>query len=351
MYIKQGVFNVRLRLKRKVKVTLYIIMILLVSGMLIFEVYYSKNILKKKSVAYNKSSNINYVTYLKNNNHFNSQYLEDDYNYVASLINYFNLDFNYTYVLNENIDYILTSEVVGVLEVYDSDTKDKPLDKKPFNLVDKSTISKNGQVIKVELYNIKVDYETYNNIIQEWKKDVSPEATLKVQFKVKWQGFSKTINKELSDEYTNTFEIPISQKVININKPNVMSDKGTLYSNQTLGNSYFIVVGSTVVILLIFLIGFINLIISINKNKSKYEQKVKRILREFDRAITEENGKFEKKEDEHYIEVKEFMELMDVHDNLNEPIIYYKHSNNKCIFVVRNGTDIYDSMIKRDDYD
>ena len=53
----------------------------------------------------------------------------------------------------------------------------------------------------------------------------------------------------------------------------------------------------------------------------------------------------------HYIEVSEFMELMDVHDNLNEPIIYYKHSNNKCIFVVRNGTDIYYSMIKRDDYE
>ena len=341
----------RLRLKRKVKVALYIMMILLVSGMLIFEVYYSKNILKKKSIAYNKSSDINYVTYLKNNNHFNSDFLEDDYNYVASLIDYFNLSFNYTYVLNENIDYILTSEVTGILEVYDSDTRDKPLDKKTYKLVDKETISKNGQLIKIELYDIKIDYDTYNEIIQEWKKDVSPEATLKITFNVQWQGFSRTINREISDSYSNTFEIPISQKVININKPQRMSDSGTLYSNQTLGNSYFIVVGSTVVILLIFLIGFINLIISINKNKSKYEQKVKRILREFDRAITEAKGKFEKKEDEHYIEVKEFMELMDVHDNLNEPIIYYKHSNNKCIFVVRNGTDIYYSMIKRDDYD
>mgnify|MGYP003301734711 CR=1 FL=1 len=33
-------------------------------------------------------------TYLKDNNHYNNQYLKDDYNYVASLIDYFNVDFN-----------------------------------------------------------------------------------------------------------------------------------------------------------------------------------------------------------------------------------------------------------------
>ena len=99
------------------------------------------------------------------------------------------------------------------------------------------------------------------------------------------------------------------------------------------------------------IIGFINLIIQTNKKKSKYEQKINKILREFDRAITEAKGPFMKKEGEHYIEVNDFMELMDVHDNVNEPIIYYRNNNNRSTFVVRNGSDIYYSVIKRDEFD
>ena len=41
-----------------------------------------------------------------------------------------------------------------------------------------------------------------------------------------------------------------------------------------------------------------------------------------------------------------------MHDNLNEPIIYYKSNNNmKSTFVVRNGNDIYLTVIKRNEYD
>ena len=109
-------------------------------------------------------------------------YLKDDYNYVASLIDYFNVDFNYSYVFGENIKYDMDYEIVANLEVYDSDNTTKPIEKKEFQILEKTSKSGNGQVIKVDLYNQKIDYDTYNKIIQEWKKEVSPEATLKVDF-------------------------------------------------------------------------------------------------------------------------------------------------------------------------
>ena len=107
----------------------------------------------------------------------------------------------------------------------------------------------------------------------------------------------------------------------------------------------------TGICLVLVIICLIRTMIKINKSKSKYEQKIKKILREFDRAITEAKGKFKIERGEKAIEVSEFMELMDVHDNLHEPIIYYKTNVNKCTFVVRNGKDIYYTIIKRDEYE
>ena len=341
----------RRRLKINVKLILYIIIVLILIGMIIFEIDYSQNTLKKKSVTYSKESEINYVTFLKDNTHYDDNSLNDKYNYVASLIDYFNLDFNYSYVLSEDINYILTYEVIGNLEVYDSDNKNKPIDTKEYKLVNKNTISKKGQLIKVDLFNQKIEYEKYNKIIQEWKKEVSPEAKLKITFNVVWSGQSETLGREIGDNYSSTFEIPISDKIITIEKPAPKIEKNTLYTNQKLGNNFYLLIGSSLFMLLLSAIGLINVIIKINSTKSKYEQKIKKILREFDRAITEAKGKFVRNEGEHCIEVKEFMELMDVHDNINEPIIYYKHGNNMSIFVVRNGKDIYYSVIRREDFE
>lgn len=342
----------RLRLKRKVKLVLYIILFLFLVGMLMYEINYSQSTLKTKKITYSKESEINYIAYLKDNNHYSENFLKEDYNYVANLVDYFNVDYNYTYALSESIDYILTYEVVGELDIYDSDTKNKPIDHKEYQIVPKETISGTGQVVKINLFNKVIKYDTYSKIIEEWKKDISPEAKLKVTFKVNWTAPSTLLNKQIGDSFSSTFEIPVSEKIINIKKPtNTIEKNKVIYANQAFGSNFYVLTGSTLLIMFLSFMGIINTIMILNKNKSKYEHKVKKILREFDRAITEAKGKFVKQPGEHYIEVKEFMELMDVHDNLNEPIIYYRHSCNKSIFVVRNGTDIYYWIIRRDDYE
>ena len=293
-----------------------------------------------------------YTTYLKDNSHYDDKYLKDDYSYVSSLINYFNLDFNYNYALSEKVDYDLNYEVVANLEVYDSDNKTKPIEKKQYQLFEKTNEKQKSQVIKVDLYNQKIDYGLYNEVVQSWKKEVSPEATLNVEFKVNWKAHSEILGKDISDNFVQEFKIPISAKVISLAKPSPTDISGVLYANQSLSSWIIVIIASTGVILLIALIGLINSLIKINEGKSKYEQHVNKILREFDRAITEAKGNFIKSKQEKYIEVKDFMELLDVHDNLNEPIIYYKNPNNtRSIFVVRNGKDIYYSVIKRDEYD
>ena len=338
-------------LSNKRKTIIYVIIILVLMCALYFELSFAKISLKPEKVSYTKTGSINYVTYLKDNNHYANTYLEDDYNLVASFIDYFNFDYNYAYVLSESIKYKLDYDVVGYLDVYDSDNDTKPIEKKKYQLYDKKTVDGTGQVIKVELFNQKVFYDAYNKIVQDWKKEISPNVTLRIIFNVNWTGFSETLNKEISDTYVNSISIPISEKTINITKPEETNISDVITSNETIDKGILLLIASTLLLLLTIIVCLIVNIVNIMKRKSRYEIKINKILREFDRAITEAKGNFIKDDEKNYIEVNEFMELMDVHDNLNEPIIYYKNSENRSVFTVRNGEDIYYWTITRSEYD
>ena len=338
------------KLKWKVKATLLTILSIITFSLFILEINVSKDVLKAKSLTYTKASNLNYVTYLKNNSHYDSRYLKNEFNLVASLIDYFSLDYNYSYTLNEKINYKLTYDIKAILEVYDSENTTKPIEKREFKIYDKITEKGKGQIIKVDIYGQKIIYDTYNQIIQEWKKEISPDATLTIVISVNWNGKSKVLKQKLSDSCVTKFSIPISQKTIEITPPESIDETKVIKKKVKLPIWYLAII---IVTLVFFLINLINLFMGIinRKNKSKYEQKINKILREFDRAITEANGVFTKDEDINYIEVKDFMELLDVHDNVNEPIIYYQNNNDLSVFVVKTGHDIYYTLIRRSDFD
>lgn len=338
------------KLKFKVKIILLIISLIFIFMLFLLELFFSNSVMQKKTISYAKESNLNYITYLKDNSHYDSHYLKNDFNLVANLIDYFNLDYNYIYTLDEKIDYNLTYDVQAVLEIYDSENDVKPVQKRSFTILDKKEETGSSQAIKVDILNQKIVYETYNNIVQEWKKDISPNANLKIIYNINWNGYSKILKKELTDTTTTEFIIPVTNKTIDIKVPENINEKGIHENNVKLPIWYTIIIVATLVV---FIIIVLNLFFSLlnGKNKSKYELKINKLLREFDRVITEAKGEFVMNDEDNYIEVKDFMELLDVHDNINEPIIYYKNSEDLSVFVIKNVHDIYYTAIRRSDYD
>ena len=328
---------------------LFFVILALASGMMLF--YAVRNIrikLNAVKIAYHKEAKLNYVTNLKDNKFYDENVLQDNFMLVASLIDSFKLDFNYYYTLSEDIDYILTYNVDGVLEVYDSDDNTKPIGRTAYEFIPKTTTSDYKQIIKVELFNQIIDYQTYNEIVQNWKKEISPEAVLKISFNVRWSGYSKTLEKEISDNHTSTLEIPISNKTVNIRKPASVNEDGDINKDSKLPTKYMIMIISPALLLASSLLMVLLLCIDSAAHKDQYEMKIKKILREFDRAITEARGSFKKSSKDNNIEVNDFLELMDVHDNLNIPIIFYRDNANKSTFVVRNEKTVYYCIIKRD---
>ena len=332
-------------MKRKTKILLYIILSLVVISGLFLELRLCRTKVIKEQVSYHKESKINYITNLKDNKFYNSSYLQDDYNFVASLIENFSIDYNYLYTLSEDVEYILTYDAYAVLEVYDSDNKDKPIEKNVYEIYPKTTESNKRQLIKVDLFNQIIDYQTYNKIVQDWKREISPDAMLTVYFNVNWTG--NTAEQSLSDSQTTELRIPISQKTISITKPNDINVNDSVKRKEKIPAGMKIVIGSTVVLIITVLLRLVLLIIEANGEKDVYETEINKILREFDRAITEAKGKFKKASKDNNIEVSTFMELMDVHDNLNVPIIFYRDSESKVTFVVRDDKNVYYCVMER----
>ena len=332
-------------MRRRNKIIIYIIMLLLAISGLLYELSICKNKVLNDKIAYHKEVNLNYVTNLKDNKFYASSYLNDDHNFVASLIDNFKIDYSYLYTLSEKANYILTYDVTAVLEVYDSENKDKPIEKNTYDIIPKTTTSGVGEVIKLDLFNQIIDYQTYNKIIQNWKREVSPDATLTVYFNVKWDG--NIGDQALNDSYTMDLVIPISQKTISITKSSDVSVDDTITKKEKLSFSMSLLLTSTIVMIVTIIFRLILFAIVINSKKDKFEVKINKILREFDRAITEAKGEFIIDNELNYIEVNDFLELMDVHDNLNVPIIFYRDNDSKCTFAVRDHDNIYFCEVKR----
>ena len=297
-----------MRLKRKFGLVLYLIPVVFLIVLLFMEIMMARKELDIVGICYRESNSLAYRVKLKPNNYgYDSEFLSEDKAAIASLIDRFIVNYKYQNTFSSDLDYKVTYDVTAELKVYDANNDEKPVWSKKYSLIDKKTVSGKGIMAKLDLDNNEINYDEYIAIVNQLKKEVIPDANLIVKFNTSFEGTSDLIDK----------------KVVSV---------------------------STIILLLIFAISYIIYVIKTEKKKTKYEQAVDKILREFDRAIAEAKGKLRLDKSDNTIEVKDFMELLDIHDNLNIPIIYYKFGKHCCVFIVRNNSDVYYSVMKSDDF-
>src|SRR5574344_2275478 len=87
--------NTQYKLKSYVKYTLYIFFSLCLFFITVYSFYrtYTSKIVEK--ITYSVIDNIDYKVYLKDNNFFETPYLEKDSTYISSLIKYIDVVFEY----------------------------------------------------------------------------------------------------------------------------------------------------------------------------------------------------------------------------------------------------------------
>ena len=80
---------------------------------------------------------------------------------------------------------------------------------------------------------------------------------------------------------------------------------------------------------------------SLKKKKSKYDKYISKLLKEYDRLIAESSTLLSLEEKE-IITITKFSELLDIHDNLQLPIMYYVvKEHEECYFYINHENIIY----------
>lgn len=302
-----------------------------------------------EDTVYSENGNIDYKVHLKENDFYDSEYLDENMSYVASLINDIKINFNYSFVTNKKIDFNVNYEVLAKLVISDSVDNTSFYEKE---YVIAENVKKN--VVDVDHYTISkdivIDYDYYNEIANKFKSqyNVSTNSYLLVYLKIK-----KTSKKIDIKESTNklVLNIPLSQRAVNIkmdsgkidNHEVIDSDKSNIYFEK----KSYLIFGFVFILSSIFLILRLFLFVcKIMKKKNPYDKKLSKILKEYDRFISIVR-KIPNLDEYNKTEINSFYELLDVRDSLNKVILFYeivKHQ--KALFYIVDGNELYVYILK-----
>ena len=332
--------------KKKRRVLLYSFLITIVS---IFAILLALTSIKKgqtQYVKYKENSNIDYKVYLRENDFFRQKYLDKNSEYIASLIDYINADFNYNIALDEKgIDFTYTRRVDAIVEVYDQNGK-KPLYKITEELLsDKSEKSNNKTSVNIA-ESVKIDYNHYNNLISEFKERYglgNVNSTLIVRMHVSVKGDCNDLSETPDTETDISLNIPLTTKTMSIEMESdlVEGSDGLLVCKRSepviiwwIGTAFLIIID-------IVLAASLFLFIVRNRTaKDIYKRELKRILNNYHSFIQKINNDF-KLTGYQVLKVDTFTDMLEIRDTIQQPILMVESKQKNGVhFIIPSNTKI-----------
>lgn len=303
-----------------------------------------------------KISENGYITYdvkLLKNDFYNESILGMDMAYVPILIDKVYLNFNYSLSSEDYLE--LSYENVIKYDFF------------VLNNVD------NKVIYHVNSYEVKrhfLDREKslkYQDVVEiDYNKYKSKYDELVLMYGENITGYinvSNTIDKSsdlssldgyIDDNFAYSVKIPITKDVfsINLNNDSKFRNKITVTKKDVaiIANRLIVltIIVLSLLIILVF-VAFVRLLSYIGPKRSKYDRVLNKLLKEYDNVIVE-TLIYPNEEGLKKISVDSFKEILDVHDLLHKPILYFNVVRHmKCIFYVLNDKDLYVYTLKEVD--
>lgn len=308
---------------------------------------------KEYVVHYTDKSNLDYNVYLKQNEFFQTEFLPKDRNYISTLIDYIDTNFDYTFKSTDDFDLEYTYYVKADVLVNNSQGKnifkqeETLLNKTSFNDVNNNTFS--------IAENVKIDYAKYNRLASNFieKFDIQADSKVVVSLYVDVVGKHAEFDKELKDKAVISLEIPLTNKTVDITMNYKLSnnvDEVFQYKSTMITNPYLF--GITIILAILDVIGIVGVIIYIISNrdcKTIYAHKLKRILRDYDRYISETSN-FKRSEMDKDIRteyVKTFDDLINIRDSIEKPILFHEERvGERAVFYIFDDKVAYIYVMK-----
>ena len=326
------------------RICLYIVFILIFFLSGCFITLSAFNFGKNEVVSYKEESNASYKVCLKENNYYNNECLDEGLQYLSSLTNNINIDFNYNVQLSSVIDYKLTYHVNALVRIYDSIDHTKVLYENENTIIAKHDISDSSDKISFST-NTVIDYKKYNDSVTNYINSYAPGAIGDVDIIL-------YLDEESETRKISSVNIPLATTSYGINKEEIKKESNVSIDSNvwTDSNSYNIIIGTILILVSLFLlIRVTRLIIKGTTKKTKYYKELNSLMKEYDKYIVIARDGFIPDGNKKTVKVDSFKELMDAREALNKPIIYSKVNDIKCEFIIEDIEIVYKYTMKESD--
>lgn len=319
-----------------------------------------KNGLETKTytnIYYSERSGLDYRVYLKPNPYFTEAFLGKGRQYIANLIDYVDIDFNYNFNASDFIDYNYRYMVKADITVHEKGDASKVLFKKSETLIPEKNmnyVNSNSYMIRE---NVKIDYDKYNSVVAAFKKDYSLalESNLKITLYVFMNGTYEKIEQPLSSSQTMTLSMPLTEQTINIgmnyqeiNDADIVEEVSIV---ETTNKIYFALFGISVIIALFVTVKTVRFINKIRVKGTEYDRILSRILKDYEGVVARVK-KVPDFSNNTLVELETFDEILDISERLDKPILFIEmHKHQKSWFLVVNNNEIYKYVLKLVDVD
>lgn len=299
-----------------------------------------------KNVSYEEHGNTDYKVFLKDNIYYEDKYLDKNMSYIANLIDYISVDYNYKFKADTLFDGEYSYKIRADLEILNAENKTLFFTKK-YDLIKEKTFTIQNQNEYNIVENIKIDYDHYNSLANGFKSSygVDTESNLIIYLDIYRNIDQNSINNpNINGNETIKLTIPLSEKAINIkmdsmeiNNKNVITSLDDYYLEDI---KYLIIGIISLIVSLYLFIKIVKRLSRLSISPTDYDKTLKKILNQYDRLIVTTSS-MPDLEKNNIIKLKEFVELLDAKDNLHKPIFFIEVTpHQKAYFFIQDDDKI-----------
>lgn len=354
---KKNIFTKKIYIDTPLRIFVYCGFIFIFAFLSIILLKNGLKIKNYQTIYFQEKGNLDYKVYLKPNTYYPDPFLPKGQQYVASLIDYVDVNFDYNFNASNAFDYDYNYNVVADLTIYEKGDKSKLIYKKSDNLVPKTEFSKTNSNSYTISQNVKINYDYYNNIVSSFKKDysLSLDSELKINLYIFMNGKYEKIEQPISVPQSMSLTMPLTQQTINISMNYKEADNSKIIEEYSIVEPYniihFVLSGVSALIAAIIAVFFVRFINKVRVKGTEYDKKLSRILKDYE-SIIARIKRVPDLSDGTLFELESFDEILDISERLEKPILFIEiHKHQKSWFIIINGKEIYKFALKLIDVD
>ena len=327
--------------KRKLKTTPKLIIqaffyLLLGIVFLVVSIFYTNY----KTYSSNENSLAEYMVCLKKNDYYKDACLTEGMEYLSQLTDKIRLTLKYNNVYSKKVDSEFKYYIKANVNISNADSG-KTLYKTEDIIQKSKSYDKSGEVVTLT-EDVTVDYNKYNKLVNEYisKYGVTSNAILDVGLYIE----EDKVAKEVS-----AVQIGLAKQTFNITKDTIKDNTVDIKASNI---NVFSIIGLVFVCLalVVGIYAVIRLITIKDADLTAYEKELRRILTEYDRVIVDASSKKISLINKELVEVKSFLELVDVRDTIEKPIVHLTVNEDKSEFYVQDEKIVYKFTMSEDDF-